>query len=39
MNNKKILVSFLLVVLIAISLGSVSAADSADVLSDNANSI
>lgn len=39
MNNKKILVSFLLVVLIAISLGSVSAADSADVLSDNATSI
>ena len=31
MNNKKILVSFLLVVLIAISLGSVSAQDAADV--------
>lgn len=31
MNNKKILVSFLLVVLIAISLGSVSAEDATDV--------
>jgi hypothetical protein len=32
MNNKKILVSFLLVVLIAISLGSVSAEDASDVV-------
>jgi hypothetical protein len=32
MNNKKILVSFLLVVLIAISLGSVSAEDATDVV-------
>ena len=31
MNNKKILVSFLLVVLIAISLGSVSAEDATDI--------
>ncbi|MBQ7929109.1 MAG: Ig-like domain repeat protein [Methanobrevibacter sp.] len=34
--NKKILMSFLLVVLIAISLGSVSAADASDVVAANA---
>ena len=40
MNNKKILISFLLVVLIAISVGSVSAEDASDVvIADNATAI
>ena len=39
MNNKKILMSFLLVVLIAISLGSVSAADASDVVAANATDV
>nr|WP_295162276.1 Ig-like domain repeat protein [uncultured Methanobrevibacter sp.] len=39
MNNKKILMSFLLVVLIAISLGSVSAADASDDVVANATDV
>ena len=39
MNNKKILMSFLLVVLIAISLGSVSAADASDYVVANATDV
>ena len=39
MNNKKIIMSLLLVVLIAISVSAVSAADSADVLAAEGNNI